>query len=521
MAATRRKMTVEDLFRLRIVSRAAISPDGTKVAVAVKRCDLKKNKNFMSLFLVSTGGGRLRRITTGDHSDTMPKWSPDGKFLAFISDRDKASCIWLLPMDGGEATRLTDRDHDVVDYNFSPDGRRIVYSAREKSERDRLRRDDKKKTLETTPDFVHITRLFHKLDGAGFWNGHYVHIYSINTRGGSLKQLTRGHWDHKSPQFSPDGRRVAFLSNRTPDPDRQIENMDIFTVTANGGRAKQITKREGPILDYSWSPDGREFAYVGHEGKTGEFSMYNVHVWTIPANGGRPRNLTADIDNSCFNATLSDVADVTFEADPPVWSSDGNRVYFVVSEGGACNIHEACTQGSGSRPRLVGHHVIAGLSRTTNTGPVVFVLGAQTNPGDVFTLDIDDAHAQPRQITHVNRAVLNGLALSQPEPLSVKRAGRTVHGWVMKPPGFSAKRGGKRRYPLVLQIHGGPYAQYGHGFFHEFQWLAARGYVVLFTNPSGSMGCGLKHVTRLCHDWGGPCNMLQSTAHTAGGIGEQ
>lgn len=504
MAGIKRKVTIEDLFRLRIVSQPAISPDGTQVVVAIRRCNLKKNKNFASLFLVSARGGRLRRLTTGNHSDTKPTWSPDGKVLAFLSDRDKASCVWLLPMEGGEPVRLTDRDHDVFDFSFSPDGKRIVYSARKKSERDVLRRDDKKKTLETTPDFVHVTRLFHKLDGVGFWNGHYVHIFSVKTNGGAAKQLTGGHWDHNSPQFSPDGKRVAFLSNRMPDPDRNVENMDIFTMPANGGRAKQITKREGPILNYSWSPDGREFAYVGHMGKTGEFSLYNVHLWTIPAGGGRSRKLTAHIDNSCFNATLSDVAEASFQADPPVWSSDGDRVYFVVSERGACNIHEARTGDGGSRPRVVGEHVITDLSRPTGTGPVVFVLATQTKPGDVFTLDIDVPEARPRQITHVNRAVLNGLALSRPEPLSVKRSGHTVHGWVMKPPGFSAKKGSKRKYPLVLQIHGGPYAQYGHGFFHEFQWLAARGYVVVFTNPRGSMGYGLKYATRLRHDWGGP-----------------
>jgi acylaminoacyl-peptidase len=500
VAGTRRNIKLDDLFRLRVVSKAAISPDAGQVAVAVGRCDFKKNKNFSSLYLASARGGRLRRLTTGDHGDGQPKWSPDGKVVAFLSDREKAACIWLLSMEGGEPIRLTDRDHDVFDFCFSPNGKRIVYAARAKSETDKLRRDGKNDVLETRADYRHITRLFHKFDGSGFWNGNYVHLHSISVRGGRATQLTRGDYDHASPQFSPDGKTIAFLSNRMADPDRHIENADLCTISPAGGRVRQITKREGAILNFSWSPDGRQFAFIGNMSKQGGGSLHHMHVWTIPARGGTARNLTPDVDNNCYNMTIGDVAEVTFGADPPLWSADGGGIFFAVSERGSCNLYEVPVRRGKPQPRLVGDHVVIGMSRTAAAGRAALVIGTALDPADVFTLDVDNPHDEPRRITNVNRQVLSKIRLSTPEPVACRRTGHTVHGWVIRPPGFSAKR----KYPMVLQIHGGPYGQYGHTFFHEMQLLAARGYVVLYTNPRGSAGYGLKYLTRLRHDWGGP-----------------
>jgi dipeptidyl aminopeptidase/acylaminoacyl peptidase len=500
VGGAKRRITVEDLFRLRVINHAAISPDGARVAVSVARCDWKKNKNFASLYLVDARGGRLRRLTTGDHVDTKPTWSPDGLTLAFLSDRDKCSAIWLLPMDGGEPVRLTERDCDVKDFAFSPDGRRLCYAAQAKNEKEKLRRDEKRKELARRADYEHVTRLLHKLDGQGFWNGHYTHIHVISVRGGKDKQITSGDHDDAKPHFSPDGKRIAFLSNRLPDPDRFCENADIFTVSAHGGTVRQITKRHGPILNYSWSPDGKRFAFVGHMGKTGEFFQRNVHVWIIPATGGAARDLTSDIDNNCFNVTLGDVPALTFAADPPIWSADGERIYFIVSERGACNLYETATKPGPSQPRWVGEHVIIGMSQTKDARRAALIVGTATDPNEVYTLDLDKADAAPRRITRINRAHLNKLAITPPEPIACKRGRHTVHGWLVKPPGFSPKR----KYPLILQIHGGPHTQYGHAFFHEMHWLAAAGYVVLYTNPRGSVGYGLKFVQALHHRWGIP-----------------
>jgi Tol biopolymer transport system component len=399
LPASKRRITIEDLFRLRTINQAAISPDGSRVALSIKRGDPRKNKNFASLYLVAAKGGRLRRLTTGHHVDTLPEWSPDGKALAFLSDRDKCSAIWLLPMEGGEPARLTDKDYDVSSYAFSRDGKHICYAAKAKSEREKLQRDEKKDQLESRPDYEHVTRLFYKCDGEGFWNGQYSHIWMIPVSGGKARRLTDGDYADASPQFSPDGKRIAFLSNRLPDPDREIENADIFTVPTKGGRIKQITRRRGPVLNYSWSPDGRQFAFVGHMGKSGEFFHHNMHVWVIPASGGAARNVTPETDNHCVNFTVADVPALTFTADPPMWSSDGRKIRFAVSEQGACNLYETEVRRRKSRPILVGDHVILGASKAAHTEQVALVIGTQTDPNEVFILDLGCDGAAPRQIT--------------------------------------------------------------------------------------------------------------------------
>ena len=497
---TKRKIALEDLFRFRVCTHVAMSPDGTKIAVAVKRCDPKKNRNFSSLYMAKTKGGRLRRLTHGNHVDTEPTWSPDGNTLAFVSNRDKADCIYLMPMDGGEPKRLTERDRDVSGLCFSPDGKNIAYAARMKSEREILQRDDKTEQLEQMADYVHTSRLIYKLDGAGVWNGNYTHLYTIGARGGTSKQLTHSDHDDAMSAWSPDGKRIGFLSNRRPDPDRECENMDIFTIPAHGGRPKQVTTRHGPLLAFSWSPDGKTFAFIGHFGKHGEWSQHNVHVWTIPTSGGTTKNITPSIDNNCFNITVGDTAPVSFEGYPPRWSADGKRVYFVVSERGACNLYEASTTGKDAKPVWADDHVICGLSQPASTGHMAISHSSGTNPSDVYVLNIEDTNAVPKRVTHVNRAVLNGLDIAKPQAFACNRGKHTVHGWVFRPPGASPTK----KTPLVLQIHGGPYAQYGWTFFHEMQFLAAKGYTVLATNPRGSIGYGLDFVKALRHKWGVP-----------------
>ena len=220
---------------------------------------------------------------------------------------------------------------------------------------------------------------------------------------------------------------------------------------------------------------------------------------SIPAAGGRARDLTPDVDNNCHNVTIGDVAEITFGAEPPTWSPDGSRIFFTVSERGSCNLYEVPARGGRARARMAGELVVNAVSRAASSSRAALVICEPTNPGDVLTVDLDDPGAQARRITNVNRAAL-GVHLVAPEPFACQRGRHTVHGWVMRPPGFSPKK----KYPLVLQIHGGPYGQYGHVFFHEMQWLAARGYVVLFANPRGSTGYGLEYLTRLHKDWGGP-----------------
>ncbi len=499
MAPTR-GMRIDDLFGLRAVGALAISPDGRRVIFELKRFVLEDNKNYVQLMVADVETRVVRPLTAaGKFSDTLPRFSPSGDRLAFVSTRDKTAALWVLPMSGGEPKRITDLDGSVSDFDWSPDGRRIVYVYQSLNERERLERDEKNDDLKRRPAFQHITRLNHKLDGTGFWNGHYKHLWLIDADGqGRSRQLTRGAFDHAHPRFSPDGRRVAFVSNRDRDPDRNFDQSAIYTIGLAGGRAlKRVSPLPGEVLSFAWSPDGGQFAYIGRPNRPRQWSRHDEHLWLVSAAGGRARQLSREIDNACINATLGDIAISAFEAHAPIWSADGRHIYFLVSETGAVHLYEHDLKRRISRRVIDGEINIYHLQRTARDGRIALAIGTATNPGDAHVCD-PHADFALTQLSRVNADVLRKFALVRPEPFWLKGRGGRIHCWIMRPPGFNRAR----RYPAILQIHGGPQAQYGCAFFHEMQMLAARGYVVVFSNPCGGAGYGFEHRRSIIGRWG-------------------
>ena len=493
-----RPIRLEDLFALRAVGRVAIAPDGGAILFELKRADPAENQNFTQILRVEVATGRVSPLTReGRHSDTLPKWSPDGRWIGFVSTREKPAGLYVLPTGGGDARRVTDREGAVGDFDFSPDGRRVVYTYHPLSEREKLERDGKSDEVRRRPQFKHYRRLHHKLDGVGWWNGHHRHVWIAPVEGGRAKQLSSGEFDDDEPRFSPDGRSVSFVSNRVPDPDLNHDNADVYVVRAAGGAARRVTQMTGPCRGHSWSPDGARIAFIGSPARQGETWKYNERVWVVESRGGKPRELTREIDQQCFNLTLGDVTSAGFIANPPIWSADGSRVWFVVSEGGATRLYSRGLHRADLRCEVGGEINVMFAQRTARDGAIALSLGTATDPGDVYVLDTARGGAA-RRLTQVNEALLSRLAVVQPEPFRVRSGTATVHGWVMRPPGFDKRR----RYPAILQIHGGPHAQYGFSFFHEMQLMAARGYVVAFSNPRGSAGYGLKFMNCIHADWG-------------------
>ncbi|MBL8880299.1 MAG: PD40 domain-containing protein, partial [Phycisphaerales bacterium] len=237
--AAKRPIQLNDLFKLHILGRPAISPDGRRVVFEQKRNDLQDNKNYSRLMIVDAAAGRVRPLTSDKHVDARPKWSPDGARVAFISNRDKGACLFVLSMDGGEPRRITEPDGFVHDFAWSPDGNRIAYTYQEMSDREKLERDGNSVEPAKRPQYKHITRLHHKLDGAGWWNGNYTHVFVCDADGEKRRQLTSGNYDHAEPNWSPDGKLVSFTSNRIQDPDSFTENADIHVVSPGGGRIRR------------------------------------------------------------------------------------------------------------------------------------------------------------------------------------------------------------------------------------------------------------------------------------------
>jgi len=494
-----RLITAEDLLRLRLVYDPQISPDGRRVVYSVKRIDAEKNRYYSELYVVEAEGGEPRAFTPGEHSDSSPRWSPDGRWIAFLSDRDERSQIWLIPTDGGEARKLTNLEEGSIrGLRWSPDGTRLAFSYRPKPAQDRkAAREERQKQHRSTPP-REIRRLRYREEGVGYFGEERWHLYVVSVPDGNLVQLTDGNFDEHEPTWSPDGTQIAFLTNRQPDPDLEPNYIDLYVIPATGGTAVGLATPAGPKSNLGWSPDGQWLSYAGHDRPEERWGVSNATVWVVPAAGGEARNLTAALDRPVGDLTLSDTYSFGAGEVGPLWAGDSRTLYVLKSDRGAVHLYRVSVE-DGAIVRLTegGTHV-ASLSLDRAGRRAAVTLAASTDPGDVYLLDLGEESPTPRRLTHVNRELLAEVQVAVPEEFVAPGEAGPVHGWLLKPPDFDPTR----RYPLILYVHGGPHCQYGHAFVHEFQLLAARGYLVLYTNPRGSKGYGYAHTAAIRGDWG-------------------
>jgi len=511
----KRLITAQDLYRFQLITDCRISPDGRHVVFCLQRVDKKAEKKYSNLWIVPTegrgGSSRPRQFTYGDQVDSQPRWSPDGQEIAFLSDRggEKQPQICIIPFHGGEARPLTDLKGTFGPFEWSPDGRQIVCQFRKKDEEAIEReKDEHKKELGIVSR--HITRVFYKLDGTGYLPQERWHIWVVDARRGRGEQLTDSDvYDELAPRWSPDGREIVFCSNRSEDPDFDPVAVDLYVIPAAGGEMRKIETPFGDKGLPSFSPDGRWIAYVGREGR-GDW-WKNHCLWVVPADGqGQARNLTGRFDFHLSNSTINDVGSPAMM--PPTWSKDGGTLYFqIVLHGNTVlkSVSLACPEPS-RRPVLsrvegdgddvqtvIGDDgVVGAFTFDHEQAKLAYFFGEMDNPGQVWVRDV--AAGRPRKLTRVNERLLRGIDLGEIEEVWFKGAadsGQALQGWILKPPGFDPAR----KYPSILEIHGGPWVQYGNFFMHEFYYLAAQGYVVCFSNPRGGQGYGEEHARAI---WG-------------------
>ncbi|MGH8003143.1 MAG: S9 family peptidase, partial [Limisphaerales bacterium] len=359
--------------------------------------------------------------------------------------------------------------------------------------------EEGKPDKKAAPLFRHITRLFHKLDGEGFLPKDGFHLWTFEVGTGKGTQLTFGRFDELSPAFSPDGKWICFVSNRQPDPDRESLLIDLWVIPSGGGRMRKIPTPPGPVWMPAWSLDGKKIAYIGHANPDDAWGVENDHIWVVPADGRREtKDLTAGFDRPCNDSTICDMQE-GHGIPAPVWSANGKRLFFMASDSGSTSLYSVPTSG-GKVTRILtrpGH--LQRFSAAKNAKAAALIFSDFFIPTEIFTLKLSEKAAQAKQITSISREFLDGIWLTRPEPASFKSFdGTPVGAWIMKPPNFKPNR----KYPAIVQIHGGPRAQYGVSFFHEFQLLAARGYVVFFSNPRGSQGYGEAFAGAIVGDWG-------------------
>lgn len=497
----KRTISAEDLYRLRTFSGLRLAPDGKHVIYSLQRINRKTQEKFSNLWVLPTETGRPRQFTFGDQNDTSPRWSPDGSRIAFLSDRagkEKPAQIYLMPFLGGEALPLCDIPGEINSLSWSPNGKKLLCAVRKRDpEALEREKDAQKKKLGVT--FRRCDRLFYKLDGFGYLPHGRWHLWLVDARSGKARQLTdHPIFDELDPAWSPDGKWIVFTSNRSPDPDQRPDAIDLFVTPVSSASAEHFRKIEAPVGEKrlpSVSPDGRWIAYLGVEGEN--LGYKNQSLWIVPFDGSAPpRNLTETCDLHASSWTINDICQA--EQMPPTWSADGRKIYFTAVLHGSTHLYGISLDGRDLQPVIAPDGVVGSFSFDCNQSRLAFSFATLCDPTQVRLLDF--AASEERLLLLANRALLDDIDLGQFEEAWIKgKDGNDLQGWILKPPGFDPSR----KYPSILEIHGGPLTQYGHHFMHEFYFLAAHGYIVHFCNPRGGRGYGEEHARAIWGGWGG------------------
>ncbi|MGV3724033.1 MAG: S9 family peptidase, partial [Actinomycetota bacterium] len=499
---SRRPITAEDLFRFRLAADPQLSPNGAQVAYVLQWTDLEQNKYFSNLRLVRADGVGDRPFTQGKQRECSPRWSPDGTRLAFVSDRSERSQIWCIPVDGGEAVALTELEEGAIgDLQWSPDGTRLAFTFRAKPAWARKDAQVEREKQHRCPPPMVIRHLRYREEGAGYIGEERRHLYVLDLASRKLTQLTNGRWDELYPCWSPDGSRLAFVTNRSADPDRTPQLDDLYVIDATGENEQRVEAPAGPKHHLTWSPDGSTFAYYGHTDTRDAWSGCDPHLWTLPATGGAGKDLSAVLDRPAGNCTLADLRPGVEGWTGPVWSPNSRAIHALVSDRGAVHVYRFALDGGAPVNLTPGLDAeVSSLSVDAKGERITALVGDPVHPGEVHVSSLDRPALNLRAITDSNRELLNELVLAAPEEIEAPSEAGFVHGWILHP--TQRPEGG--RSPLILYIHGGPHTQYGWAMMHELQLLAAQGFSVLYTNPRGSRGYGEAHTSAIRGDWGGP-----------------
>ena len=474
----------EDWASLREVDEPNISPDGNFIAYVVKVPDMEKDKRPGNIWLAKWDGSENRALTFGNKGQKHPRWSPDGKLIAFLSGREddnENDQLWILPLGGGEAEKFTDAKGGVDDFAWSPDSKRIALVLHDPDPREPEKKEKEKKTV---PPLV-IDRLFFKKDIDGYLTERYSHLQLLDLATRKIEPLTTGKHDDLWPAWSPDGKEIAFVTKRGDDPDR-TDNWDVWVIGAEpGAKERQLTTSPEADPDPNWdsapawSPDGKTIAYIhGGDPKKIEYAVHSLAI--IPAAGGQSKILTEKLDRNVVQ---------------PHWAADGKSIFAVVEDDGAEQLIRVPVDGGTPEPVTTGRRKVTAHDLSSD-GKIIVRASTPDRPYEIFAVEKEKL----RDLTKQTEAFLKNLRLARVEETKFKSAdGTEIHGFVVNPldaPGAGTKP------PALLRPHGGPQSQYACEFSFDAQLFAANGYTVIMPNPRGSTGRGEKFAMGIYADWG-------------------
>jgi dipeptidyl aminopeptidase/acylaminoacyl peptidase len=468
--AQRRGMTAEDYLAFETANDPQFSPDGEWIAYTVTTIDQKANRRKSEIYITSTDGKPTGMPFAGESfSSSNPRWSPDGKQVAFLSARDGGKTqVWLLATNGGEAHRLTILENGVSNIEWSPDSTRLLGLTRTGPPPSK------------NSDVRHYTHISYKFNDSGWFDEKRSHVVVIDAKTGASKQITDGdNWNDTDPHWSPDSSRIAFVSDRTAHEFDGSHNSDIWVIPSSGGALAKISDHEGPDRSPRWSPDGRQIAFLGSADEEDA-----ARIYIAPSEGGKPSVAVAkNIDQV--------IAEVN-------WAENGKAIYFGSGVKGETHLFRLEVATGSISQLTTGPRNIHGMTLNEKTGKLAYLANDFEHLDDLYIRD--DPHARERQLTHLNAALWSKLDLAKVERVPYKAAdGWAIDGFLVKPVGWQSGK----KYPMVLSIHGGPAGMYGVDWYQEFQVYAARGWAVFFCNPRGSTGYGQAFQRGVAHEWGG------------------
>ncbi len=512
---TLRRLQAEDLLAIQLAGDSQISPDGTRVAYVLQGVDKEKNEYTTQIWLAREGQEPVR--FTGGNKESQPRWSPDGKHLAFVSNRSGSNQIWLLPLEGGEARQLTKVKGGVSGPVWSPCGKFVAFTAQltnEGIQPDGKDEEEKDLFKKYNSDVKVITRILYKMDGVGYYNDKYSQVCVIGVDGGEPLQLTSGEYNHLEPAWTPDGKGLVFAANRLEERDYFPWYVDLWYVERTGGELTRLTPGDGKLSasGAAVSPDGSQVAFIGTDPDEQGYGTSGLYL--LDRAGGQIRRLAADLDRGFVSETISDQpapagGRLTF-------SPDGRWIYGIVSDAGQVQLVKVGTSTGAVVPVTSGDRTIHAFSLTPDCRRAALAYATPLSPADIYLARLDEPVAQPKvanclavlngggvhevQVSNHNAELFAQIDLPEPERFlfSAGEGHPMVDGWILRPAGFEPGK----KYPTILEIHGGPMGMYGCGFFYEFQWLAAQGYAVVYSNPRGSQGYGRDFCHAIMADWG-------------------